>query len=65
MNLLEFKVTDMACSACSDKITQVVKAIDPSATVTADLVSKLVNISSEQPEMTIKSAITTAGYTIA
>ena len=62
---LQLKVPNMACSACSDTITQAVKAIDPNATVQADLKTKLVVIDTQTSETTIREAITTAGYAIA
>jgi len=65
MDSIELKVPDMACAVCAEKITKAVQAIAPEATVTADPATKLVNISSQQPESAIKSAITAAGYTIA
>jgi len=65
MDLIELKVPDMACAVCAEKITKAVQGIAPEAIVTADPATKLVNISSQQPESAIKSAITAAGYTIA
>ncbi|MGB8698224.1 MAG: heavy-metal-associated domain-containing protein [Thermosynechococcaceae cyanobacterium] len=62
---LQFTVSDMACSACAATITKAVTALDPTATVTADLPTKQVCIESQQPEAVIKSTITAAGYTIA
>ena len=62
---LQLKVPNMACSACSDTITQAVKAIDPNATVQTDLKTKLVAIDTQASETTIREAITTAGYAIA
>lgn len=34
---VQLKVPSMACSACSDTVTKAVKAIDPTASVQADL----------------------------
>ena len=62
---LQLTVPDMACSACSDKITKAIKAIDPAATVQADTKTKQVNIETQVAEPTIKQAITDAGYTVA
>lgn len=62
---LQLKVPNMACSACGDKITQAIKAIDPSATVQTDPKTKLVNVDTQVPETAIRDAIATAGYTIA
>jgi copper chaperone len=63
MQTIELKVPSMACSACAETITKAVNAIDTTATVNADLTTKLVSITSTQPETAIKSAIAAAGYT--
>lgn len=62
---LELTVPNMACSACSDTITQAIQAIDPAATVQADLKTKQVNVETQAAETEVKQAITNAGYTIA
>jgi copper chaperone len=62
---LQFTVPNMACSACSDTITQAVKAIDPNAQIKADPKTKLVNIETQAAEAEVKQAITAAGYTVA
>ena len=61
---IELTVPSMACSACSDPITQAVQAIDPSATVQADTKTKLVVIETQTPEATVKAAIVAAGYSV-
>lgn len=61
---IELTVPNMACSACSDTITQAVQAIDPSATVQADTKTKLVVIETQMPEATVKAAIVAAGYSV-
>jgi copper chaperone len=62
---LQLKVPNMACSACGDTITSAVMAIDPTATVQADPKTKQVNIETQASEAAIKTAITTAGYSVA
>lgn len=62
---LQFKVPNMACSACATTITNAVTAIDPGATVNADPKTKLVEIETQQSESAIKQAIVAAGYTVA
>jgi copper chaperone len=64
MITLEFKVPNMACSACATTITNAVTAIDPTAKVEADPKTKQVKIETQQPEATVKQAIVAAGYTI-
>jgi copper chaperone len=64
MHTIELKIPSMACSACADTITKAVNAIDATATVTADLGTKLVSITTAQPEAAIKSAIAAAGYAV-
>ena len=61
---IELTVPNMACSACSDTITQAVQAIDPSATVQADTKTKLVVIETQTSEETVKAAIVAAGYSV-
>ncbi|MBD1842773.1 heavy-metal-associated domain-containing protein [Cyanobacteria bacterium FACHB-63] len=62
---LQLTVPNMACSACSDTITNAIKSIDPDATVTADPKTKLVSIETQASEASIKQAIADAGYTVA
>lgn len=62
---LELTVPNMACSACSETITQAVKAIDSTATVQADPKTKLVHVETQASKSVIKQAITDAGYTVA
>lgn len=61
---LQLTVPDMACSACSDKITKAIAAIDPAATVQADPKTKLVAVETQASETAIRDAIVKAGYTI-
>jgi copper chaperone len=65
MMTLQFKVPNMACSACGDTITKAIKAIDPTATVQTDSKTKLVEIETQASSEAIAKAITTAGYTVA
>lgn len=62
---LQLKVPNMACSACSDTISQAIHAIDPTANVQADPKTKLVSIETKVAEPDIKAAIVAAGYTVA
>jgi len=39
---LQLKVPNLACSACTDTITKAIKAVDATATLTADPKTKLV-----------------------
>jgi copper chaperone len=57
-------ISSMACSACADSITKAVQGVDPSATVQADLQTKVVTISTNEPAEAIKGAIASAGYPI-
>lgn len=48
---LQLKVPNMACSACGDTITKAIKAVDATATVTADPKTKLGIMSSSSQRM--------------
>jgi copper chaperone len=61
--MLQLNVSNMACSACAETITQAVTALDPTAKVKADLQTKEVSIETQVAEDLIKQAIATAGYT--
>lgn len=62
---LQVKVPNMACSACGDTITKAIKAVDATATVSADPKTKLVNIETDASEAVVKQAIRNAGYSVA
>jgi copper chaperone len=62
---LQFTVSNMACSACVETITQAIAAIDPAAQVEADSKTKQVNIETQKSETEVKQAIAAAGYTVA
>jgi copper chaperone len=62
---LQLTVPDLACSACSEKISNAIKAIDPTATIQADPQTKQVNIETQVPAAKIEQAITDAGYSLA
>lgn len=61
---MEFKVPDMACSACVNTIKEAIAQLDKEAVVRTDLDSKQVSIETQQPEETVKQAIVEAGYTV-
>jgi copper chaperone len=61
---LQLKVPNMACAACGEAITKVVKVVDPAATIQADPQTKLVNIETQASKAAITEAITAAGYTV-
>lgn len=62
---LQFKVPNMACSICADKITKAIQAIDAAALVQANPKTKVVEVATQVSEGTVREAIVTAGYTVA
>ncbi|MBW4461664.1 MAG: heavy-metal-associated domain-containing protein [Nodosilinea sp. WJT8-NPBG4] len=64
MTTLSVTVPNMACGACVSTITQAVQAVDPSAEVKTDLVSKAVDISASVAAEALTEAIQKAGYTV-
>ena len=63
--LTTFTVPDLACCACVDTITQAINTVDPHAKIVANAQTKLVEIESELPVMTLEATIVGAGYTVA
>ncbi len=64
MTTIELTVPSMACSACSATITKAIQAVDPAASVTADLATKRLRVETIQPEATVRQAIEAAGYPV-
>lgn len=62
---LDFKVPDLACSACVETVTKAIHAVDAGAQVAADPKTKQVSVVTRAPEAEIKTAVTEAGYTVA
>jgi copper chaperone len=60
-----FTVSDLACSACVEKVTQAIHSVDPQATIVANPQTKLVQIESTLSTATLQATITEAGYTVA
>jgi copper chaperone len=52
----------MACNVCAKNITNAVRALDSSATVTADPKTKQVDIETATAEAAIREALEKAGY---
>lgn len=68
MMSIEFKVPDMACAVCADKIITAIQAIaaknEVEPQVKADPQTKLVVVNADLTTDQIKEAITSAGYTV-
>lgn len=62
---LDLTVPNLACSACVETVTKAVHSVDAIAQIAADPKTKQVSIVTDAAEADIKSAIATAGYTIA
>jgi copper chaperone len=60
----QLTIPDMACSACSAKITTTIQALDAAAQIQADLTSKVVTIESTLSVEALRDAIVAAGYSV-
>lgn len=60
----EFKVNGMTCQGCVKSVTNAIKALDEKASVTIDLGSKSVKVTSDKSEKDIRESIEDAGYDI-
>lgn len=61
--MTRFTVPDMTCNGCVKAITAAVQRLDPAATITADLPSHHVDITSARPASELAAAIDDAGFT--
>ncbi len=62
--MLNFHVSDMTCSGCVKAITGAVHDLDATATVEADLDSKLVKVASSASADALAEAMRDAGFTV-
>ena len=62
--MVTFEVQDMTCGHCASSITKAVRAMDPTAQVTADLTTHRVQVESTESDGTqLGDVIREAGYT--
>lgn len=59
---MEFEVPAISCGHCVKAITETVKALDPGAQVSVDIVSKKVTLETSKDRPTVAAALTEAGY---
>jgi copper chaperone len=59
---MQFHTDDMTCGGCVRAIKQAVAAVDPAATLTADLAAHRVEVATTQPRAAIAAAIEGAGF---
>ena len=57
-----FYVPDMSCGHCSAAIEKAIIAIDPGASVVANIASKRVTVTSHEPAAALIGAMKAAGY---
>ncbi|MEO0941465.1 MAG: heavy-metal-associated domain-containing protein [Cyanobacteria bacterium J06642_12] len=58
----EFTVPKLACQVCVGNVTKAVKGVDETATVDADPTTKVVKVTSDRPEASLRDVLTAAGY---
>ncbi|MDA7429361.1 heavy-metal-associated domain-containing protein [Primorskyibacter aestuariivivens] len=61
---MRFHVPDMSCGHCTAAITDSIKTLDAGAEVVADLDTRIVTVTSSQPEDRVRDAISVAGYNV-
>ncbi|MEW9920902.1 heavy-metal-associated domain-containing protein [Marimonas sp. MJW-29] len=59
---MKFHVPDMSCGHCTAAITKEIASLDPTAEVAADLVARIVEVKTGQPDTAVIDAIKAAGY---
>ncbi|MBD0304663.1 MAG: heavy-metal-associated domain-containing protein [Tolypothrix sp. T3-bin4] len=59
---LQLTVPKLAYSACTNTLTKAIQTIDSTATVQANLKTKLVRVETQASETAIKEAIAAVGY---
>jgi copper chaperone len=60
--MMKLIVPDMTCGHCAGVVEKAVKSVDPAASVTVDLGSKLVTVTTAARAEAVSAAIDAAGY---
>ena len=60
--MIEFEISNMSCGHCVASIRQAVTALDPAATVQAELAAHRVRIETTRPRAEVEQALRVAGY---
>ncbi len=59
---MKFAVPDLSCGHCVSTVTRVIKALDPQATVEADVAAKTVTATTTASSEAVARAMDEAGY---
>lgn len=59
---MKFAVPDLSCGHCVSTVTRVIKALDPQATVEADVAAKTVTTATTASSEAVVRAMAEAGY---
>ena len=59
---MQLNIEDMSCGGCVANITEAVKQLDAEATVTADLETRNIDVSTNASEAEVRDALAAAGY---
>lgn len=59
---MEFDIPDMSCGHCASAITQALKQLDASASISIDLPAKKITVQTTENRQTVAAALTEAGY---
>ena len=60
----QFRVPDIHCDGCIRALTGAVRDLDATATVRADLATKLVTVATSANDAAVAQAIRDAGFTV-
>lgn len=60
--MIDYKVPDMTCGKCVNKITEALNQLDSEVEIDVDIASHRLSVISEKPEPDIKAEIEKAGY---
>lgn len=59
---MRFRIQNMTCGGCARGVTKAIQSVDPTANVTADPPSRIVEVTSDQPQAEIEHALAAAGF---
>ena len=65
MMSITLNVPSIKCQGCADAITKAIKVHDTNANITVNLENKMVDVTTEMSESSVKQAIAVAGHQVA
>ena len=59
---MQFQIENMTCGGCVCSVTKAIQSVDPSAEVSADLATHMVDVITSAPRAQLEAVLADVGY---